>query len=607
MAKGVSQVLNKGLLELEPTAVLEFFIIYYNYEENPAEFISVHAGSNGIGGNIKWQGIDYRPFNIEGSAWELSNDQRLPRPKLTVSNKGQIVSTLLRKYKNLNGCKVIRKRTLARFLDDENFPNNNNPYGAENTNAGFPDEKYYISHVISENKESVEFELITPLEMENQKIPNRKVHSVRCGFVYRGYGCRYSGPPVADQTNTVFAEIDSSDNTITELKLTADNDLQDESRYNRGNWNQQRNQGGTNDFSNGTGLYAVSNLATNYPIITGVDSPPHTNSCVSFNGNGVICLSTGDRSPLQAPNQLMHPSGRGHLSRTISFWCKPLSGASSNPKGVQVIYDQGTYNEGGLAIFTRGSGEAYTGLQVVIRTSGSSQDKHPTGWVEMSGGGADIWNEWNHIAVTYTMDRESGSGNNTYLYINGRVVDSGNCDDVPYANRIGLWSTGQAGIGAQLDNSAICNEYGTFSLNSFITSGFSGYFDDLRQYDRHLNAQQIYNLYQGNDVSLLTFPENKGEWSSTGTYNRGDSIYIEGHRYKMFSDRTRDGFRGIQFWFLCLTDNTTTDPREDSTNWMRDACAKDVPACSLRYGDVLPFGGFPGTHRYPFSARQNGY
>ena len=75
----------------------------------------------------------------------------------------------------------------------------------------------------------------------------------------------------------------------------------------------------------------------------------------------------------------------------------------------------------------------------------------------------------------------------------------------------------------------------------------------------------------------------------------------------MFSRKTDSGFKGIKFEFLCIKDGTTTDPRSDSVNWRRDACSKSLKGCSLRFGDDLRFGGFPGTHRYPFSARQNGY
>ena len=38
------------------------------------------------------------------------------------------VSSLLRKFNNLNNAKLVRKRTFAKFIDAANFPDGNNPW-----------------------------------------------------------------------------------------------------------------------------------------------------------------------------------------------------------------------------------------------------------------------------------------------------------------------------------------------------------------------------------------------------------------------------------------------------------------------------------------------
>ena len=44
---------------------------------------------------------------------------------------------------------------------------------------------------ISENKYFIEFELVSPLEVENYKLPARIMIANYCPWKYRGIGCRY--------------------------------------------------------------------------------------------------------------------------------------------------------------------------------------------------------------------------------------------------------------------------------------------------------------------------------------------------------------------------------------------------------------------------------
>jgi len=607
MAKGVNKELMRGLLELEPTAKLEFFIIYYNYEENPAEFIAIHSGSNGVGVPIYWQGVRYIPFNIEGSAWEKSNDQRLPRPKIRVSNQGMVVSTLLRKYKNLSGAKVVRKRTLAKFIDNANFPNGQNPYGAENFNAGFADEKYYISHKISETREEVEFELVTPLELENQKIPNRKVHSLRCGFVYRGYGCRYAGPPVADLDDNMLVESSIGASTTADLILKAENNFIDTSKseLHSKNFNSENNFG--SPPFNQVGLYSIGDSG-HYPSTGAAQVTPYSDSSFYFDGSGVICLSTGFVPSSYSP-QLTHGSGLNQMSRTVAFWCYPYSGADHNPSGIKVAVDFGDLN-GGFSIYTEGSGANSTGYVGVIRISGTGAGD-PRVWTVPSQADPSIFNKWTHVAFSYTMGEETDERNWAKLYLDGKLKGSGalwtkNGTGFDIDVRKTAVSTGANGIGSALDFWA-GDVGGTHS--GINAAAFRGYMEDFRVYNDELPASIINEIYQYQNIITLTEGDlvDKGEWEKGVTYNKGNVVSIEGTKYKMFSRKTASGFVGIKFKFICLNDNTDTDPRSDSVNWRKDACSKSLQGCSLRYGDSLPFGGYPGTHRYPFSARQNGY
>jgi lambda family phage minor tail protein L len=201
MSRASNQKVNAELFSLEPTALLEFFVIYYDYINTPDDKLYIHGGTNGINGSIYWQGVEYLPFPIQSSGFESKGDGSLPRPKLTVSNQDFFVSNLIRRYNNLVGAKVVRKRTFAKFLDNQNFSDNKNPYGSADATAGLEDQVFYILRRATENRAVVEFELASPLEIEDVTFPKRSVIARYCGFHYRGNGCKYMGPPVADEND----------------------------------------------------------------------------------------------------------------------------------------------------------------------------------------------------------------------------------------------------------------------------------------------------------------------------------------------------------------------------------------------------------------------
>lgn len=202
MSRTSNQKINAELFSLEPTALLEFFVICYDYVNTPDDKLYIHGGTKGINGPVYWQGIEYLPFPIQSSGFESKGDGSLPRPKLMVSNQDFFVSNLIRRYNNLVGAKVIRKRTFVKFLDNQNFSDNKNPYGSADATAGLEDQVFYILRRSAENRAVVEFELSSPLEIEDVTFPKRSVIARYCGFHYRGNGCKYAGNPVADENDT---------------------------------------------------------------------------------------------------------------------------------------------------------------------------------------------------------------------------------------------------------------------------------------------------------------------------------------------------------------------------------------------------------------------
>lgn len=182
--------------KLEPSAVIELFVL--DATSIGGAITRFHAGTNGLTANIVWQGNTYQRFAIQASGFEINGQGSLPRPRLKVSNFLSAISLLLLEYKDLIGAKVLRKRTLKKYLDSDNFldPNPSADPGAE-----FPDDVFYIDRKVLENRDIVEFELASSLDLAGVQLPRRQIIQNICTWAYRGSECGYSGGPLWDAQN----------------------------------------------------------------------------------------------------------------------------------------------------------------------------------------------------------------------------------------------------------------------------------------------------------------------------------------------------------------------------------------------------------------------
>jgi lambda family phage minor tail protein L len=128
--------------------------------------------------------------------FELPSDGRLPRPKIKMASPSGMLSAVVAVNHDFHGCKVTRKRTFAKFLDDVNFFNRGNPFGQSDFEAHLPDDVYYIHRKTFDSKEGIEFELASILEISDIKFPGRQIMEDYCPFRYRDESCGYKGVPV---------------------------------------------------------------------------------------------------------------------------------------------------------------------------------------------------------------------------------------------------------------------------------------------------------------------------------------------------------------------------------------------------------------------------
>jgi lambda family phage minor tail protein L len=216
-----NQSLNTELSSLTPsTQVLLYEIdlseiaptmINYNYNgEQPINNgifriyndYNIYKLSTNPYGTIKWQQNYYYPFPIFAEGFEYSSAGSLPTPRVAISNLSpdyssnsfyRYIRMQMQSLGDIVGAKFSRIKTFLKYLDGANFSGNVNPF---NPNTGLyeielPRDIYYIDRKTVENKNIIEYQLNTILDVENLTLPARTLYAQKCPFQYRGEGCVY--------------------------------------------------------------------------------------------------------------------------------------------------------------------------------------------------------------------------------------------------------------------------------------------------------------------------------------------------------------------------------------------------------------------------------
>ncbi len=187
-----TQAHNASILDLEPDTVIELYELDLGSSEGIYRF---HPGKNDLkdiflsddNGVLQ----TYYALPIQADGYEMKGDGSLPRPKILFANPQGIISDAIKNRNDLIGNLLTRKRIFLKFLDNENFPDDFNPFSEPDPNSRFEDDVFIVNRKINESKYYVEYELASPLEFEDVKIPARRMVANYCPWQYRGEGCLY--------------------------------------------------------------------------------------------------------------------------------------------------------------------------------------------------------------------------------------------------------------------------------------------------------------------------------------------------------------------------------------------------------------------------------
>tara|TARA_Y100001963_G_scaffold154761_1_gene244247 strand:- start:6091 stop:7650 length:1560 start_codon:yes stop_codon:yes gene_type:complete len=148
----------------------------------------------------------YEPLPIESEGWEVrgSGSGSLPRPTVRMGNVNAFFKSYLASYDELIGAKVIRRRTLEKYL-------------TTNPPVEFNRDVFYIERKSTENRTIVEFELVSAFDVEGIKLPRRTIVAARCPWKYKDTvqgGCDWAEDSRQNPSDTLPLYFDKDDNRI---------------------------------------------------------------------------------------------------------------------------------------------------------------------------------------------------------------------------------------------------------------------------------------------------------------------------------------------------------------------------------------------------------
>ena len=209
-------IIHAELQKLAPSAVIELYQLQlfpsiHGVTVGVDDIYRFHAGTNELNSDIVWAGNTYTRYPVEATGFEYTGSGQLPRPTLTVANVTGLITALLLLVNDFNPgndlikSKFTRIRTQAKFLDAVNFSLGTNPNA--NPSAEWPQEIYFIEQKVLENRDIVQFEMVSSFDMVGVRCPGRQTIENTCQWIYRSAECSYTGTNYFDVNDVPVATL----------------------------------------------------------------------------------------------------------------------------------------------------------------------------------------------------------------------------------------------------------------------------------------------------------------------------------------------------------------------------------------------------------------
>lgn len=124
------------------------------------------ADNSNAGATITFKTHIWTPFPITITGIGSTQGEAPAKPVLVVSNVNKVLQAAVASLGDVIGGKVTRYRTFRKFLADGTSPNDN---------AHAPPDVYIIDQKTSHNKTNITWNLISKMDIEDDKLPGRQM------------------------------------------------------------------------------------------------------------------------------------------------------------------------------------------------------------------------------------------------------------------------------------------------------------------------------------------------------------------------------------------------------------------------------------------------
>lgn len=175
--------------------MLDLYEADFSKVSSSGQLLRWHSGLNELYTDIVWKGQTYNPWPIAVEGFDMKSEGTYSRPTMTVANITGLITGINHDFDDALGVVITRRQVPVKYLDAANFT-------AGNPNADPTQEvvsRYVVEELVEETFEKVTYNLATPVDCDNAVIPGRTILADVCQWAYRGDGCGYAGPDVADE------------------------------------------------------------------------------------------------------------------------------------------------------------------------------------------------------------------------------------------------------------------------------------------------------------------------------------------------------------------------------------------------------------------------
>lgn len=134
-------------------------------------------------GDLLFGGIAYKAVDILVDGFEVSGRGPFPTPNFKIANITRALTGFVANGDDLVGCRLIRIRTLSKYLDNGRTPN---------PAASYPPDIFFVAQKEAQDKLMLSFNTQAAIDVEGQQIPNRMVLRNFCKRTYRVYNVNNS-------------------------------------------------------------------------------------------------------------------------------------------------------------------------------------------------------------------------------------------------------------------------------------------------------------------------------------------------------------------------------------------------------------------------------